>query len=293
LKKVSTILIYLVFPLLCSCNYFKKNKEEDKGKPIAKVKDTILYSKDLEGILPSDIKGQDSIDFVKRYAELWVRKELLFSRAITFLSTKENEEIEEVIEEKIKEYRYSLYTSEFEKQLVEQKLDTVITDKEIEEYYKNNPANFSLKQNIVRCLYLKVPLDAPKIDKPRYWIKSDKEKDKKELSSYALQYAGEYNLEADKWIDFDLIVAGSPLRDLPNRTEFISKNKYFETKDDSFLYLFYFLEYKISNQISPLEFVRKRVKDIILNQRKRKFVQELEQSIFEKARESNEFQLYL
>jgi hypothetical protein len=220
-------------------------------------------------------------------------KNLLFSRAITYLGSKENEEVEDIIETKIKEYRYSLYTYEFEKQLVEQKLDTVISEEEILQYYTNNPANFSLKQNIVRCFYLKIPLDAPKLEKPRNWIKSDKEKDKKELTSYALQYASEYNLEADKWVDFDMVVAGSPLRDLPNRTEFISKNKYFETKDDSHVYLFYFLEYKISNQVSPLEFVKKRVKDILLNQKKRKFVQELEQSIYEKAKESNEFQLYL
>lgn len=289
----SKILLSILAITLFSCKYFKTDENTDKRKPIAKVKDLILYDTDLEGILPSDIKGEDSINFIKRYAELWVRKELLFSRAITYLSTKENVTIEDEIEGKVKEYKYSLFTYEFEKQLVQQKLDTNISEVEVLAYYNANPSNFSLKQNIVRCKYLKIPIDAPKIEKPKNWIKSEREKDLKELNSYAMQYASEYNLEIDKWIDFDLIVAGSPLRDLPNRTEFVSKNKYFESNDESHIYLFYFLEYKISNQVSPLEFVKNRVKDIILNQRKRKLIQEIEQSIYDKAKEENEFKIYL
>lgn len=277
------------------CSYFKGNGEKDvaQGKPLAKANNITLYSTDLIDIVPKGLSAKDSLDFVKRYVELWVRKEILFSKAVTSLAADQNTDWEEQVESQIKEYKYSLYTYEFEKNYVKSKLDTVIPEKEIVAYYQQNPQNFTLKQNIVRIIYVKLPIDAPKIDKVKNWIKLEKDKHLKELQQYCLQYANEYNFDTGKWIELDNVITATPLRDIANRAEFVSKNKYFESKDENFIYLFNILEYKISNQVSPLQFVRNKVKDVLLNQKKRKLIEEFEQSIYEKAREDKEFEIYL
>ena len=59
----------------------------------------------------------------------------------------------------------SLITYIYEKELINQKLDTIVSETEIAEYYTNHPQNFLLKDNIIKVVYVKVAKNAPKIDK--------------------------------------------------------------------------------------------------------------------------------
>ena len=52
----------------------------------------------------------------------------------------------------------------YEQQLVDQNLDTVITFDQIQNYYINNMENFVLSQNIFKGRFIIVNKEAPKID---------------------------------------------------------------------------------------------------------------------------------
>ncbi len=144
----------------------------------------------------------------------------------------------------------------------------------------------------MRATYLKVPLTAPKIKKIKDLIISTKEKDKAELKSYCLSFASAYHLADSTWMQFDDLVKDSPLTDIPDKLQFLKRTPYYETSDDTHLYMVNVEEYRISDSVSPLEFVREEIINIILNKRKVALAKQLDEEVFNKAKENEEFEIY-
>ena len=65
------------------------------------------------------------------------------------------------------------------------------------------------------------------------------------------------------------------------------------TQDTAFKYFLYIREYKIQDQLSPLEFVRDQVKNIIINKRKVALSNELENKIYQEGVEQNSFEIFI
>ncbi len=196
------------------------------------------------------------------------------------------------IDRKVQDYLYALISFEFKKQYIAENLNVKVSDAEIEDYYKENLDNFLLNQNIVRCRYIQIPLDAPGIKKIRNILTSDKAKDIKEINSYCFQFASNYNLEDSIWLNFDDIVLNTPLKSIPNKIQFLKSNKMVETQDSAFNYMLYIKEYKIQDQLSPLEFVRDQIENIIINKRKVALSIELENKIYQEGVDENSFEIF-
>jgi hypothetical protein len=69
-------------------------------------------------------------------------------------------------------------------------------------------------------------------------------------------------------------------------------NKLIETEDSTYKYLLYIKEYKIQDQLSPIEFVQDQIRNIIVNKRKVALSKELENKIYAEAVELNSFEIY-
>ena len=67
---------------------------------------------------------------------------------------------------------------------------------------------------------------------------------------------------------------------------------YVEESDSSYLYLFKIDKYKISDETSPLEFVKDDIKNIILNKRRVDLAKNLENGIYERAKENEDFEIF-
>jgi hypothetical protein len=90
---------------------------------------------------------------------------------------------------------------------------------------------------------------------------------------------------------FDDLVRNSPLAEIPNKVQFLKANPYYETEDESYLYFLKVDEYRISDNISPLEFVTDEIKNIILNKRKVELAKKLEDEVYENALEHKDFEI--
>lgn len=284
-----SLVLFMLFSF-ASCDYIKPKKESEESEnetPLARVKDKYLYEKDLGSVLKEAMSKEDSASMVNRFINSWIRQQLMLSKAEEIIDVNMSQ-----IERKVQDYRYALISFEFKKKFISENLNTDVGEEEINEYYKENLDNFLLNQNIVRCRYVQVPLNAPKSNKIPPLIKSDKEKDKKELNSYCFQFASNYNLEDSIWLNFDDIVLNTPLKNIPNKIQFLKSNKFVQTQDSAFKYLLYIKEYKILDQLSPLEFVRDQIENIIINKRKVALSKELEDQVFKEAIEENSFEIY-
>src|SRR5882762_45689 len=281
-------IIALVF--LQGCDLIKRKKDsvaENKRKAIARVNNTLLYEDELKGIVPEKTTKDDSAARVNAYVNSWVRKQLLIQEALKTISIDEAE-----VERKVLDYRYSLIGYEFQNYYIRQHLNDSVDDASIETYYKAHLDNFILKQNIIRGAYIKVSKDAPRTKRIKDLMFSSKEKEIAELKSYCLSFSAAYHLADSSWIEFDKLAVNSPLAEIPNKIQFLRSYNYYETSDQAYLYFLKVDAYKITDNISPLEFVKHDIKNIILNKRKVELAKKLEDEVYENAAKRKDFEVF-
>lgn len=289
LKSLSLSLFGLI--VLSGCEFIKMKNEQttDAGDrvAVARVENAYLYKDELADILTQTTTKQDSIERAEAYINSWIRKQLLIQEAGKKIDINEAE-----VERKILDYRFSLIAYEYQSYYVKHNLDTAISAADIEAYYTQNIDNFVLKQNIVQAVFVKVPKTAPRTNRIKDLVLSQKEKDENELRSYCLSFSTAYHLSDSAWMVFDELVKNSPLAEIPNKIQFLKANRYYETSDDSYLYFLKVAKYRISDNISPLEFVKDDIRNIILNKRKVELAKKLEDEVYNKAVSSKKFEIY-
>ena len=274
--------------LLFSCDLIQRKKSslEDR-KPVARVRDQYLYPEELEGIASSDMTAEDSAARINAYVNSWIRKQLLITEARKTIDINEAE-----VERKVLEYRYSLIGYEYQNYYIQKYLVDTVSSAEIQAYYKAHQDNFILKKNIVRATYIKVAKGAPRTNRIKEWIYSTKPKEKEELKSYCLSFSSAYRLVDSTWVEFDKLAYNSPLAGIPNKIQFLQYTPYYETNDNDFLYYLKVDEYKIEDQVSPIDFVRNDIKNIILNKRKVELAHKLEEEVYDQASQNKDFEIF-
>ena len=283
--------IVLLTIIGASCDLIRMKKEESASvpsrKPVARVNDKYLYQDELVGIVDQNSTADDSAARTTAYISSWIRKQLIIGEAMKRIDINEAE-----VERKVLDYRYSLIGYEYQNFYIQQHLNDSISEKEIEAYYKVHSDNFILKQNIVRGTYIKVPKTAPRTNKVKEMIFSKKEKDQNDLKSYCLSFSVAYHLSDSSWIEFDKLVVNSPMAEIPNKIQFLKTNPFYETNDADFLYFLKVEDYKISDNVSPLEFVKERIRNILLNKRKVELARALEDEVYENAVKQKNFEIF-
>ncbi len=275
------VLFFVVFAFSCS-----KSNNEIEDKPLAKVHNKFLYESDIKSLFNSNISKEDSIVVAKNYINDWIKKQLLMQKAELNL----NEESKD-IEKQIEDYRSSLLIFRYKQELIKQKLDTIITNQEIENYYNEYSGNFILNHNIVKALFLKISKEAPGNDKVKRWYKSNDPENLSRLEDYCYQYATKFDDFDNKWIPFNNLLIEIPTN-INDQERYLRYNKYIETEDDLFYYFVKINEYGLKSTVQPLEYAQLKIKSILLNKRKFTFIDELENTIYNDALNRNEFIIY-
>ena len=143
-------LILVLLILLTGCSSFFKKKTEHA---VARVYSDYLYESEAKSVIPKGSLAKDSIGVAKRYIDNWIHQRLVIHQAQQNLTSDQMD-----FSQQMDNYKNSLIIYTYENELVKQKLDTLVTDEDIENYYNANQQNFLLKDNIVQFQYVKLPL---------------------------------------------------------------------------------------------------------------------------------------
>lgn len=278
------ILFLFSLLLICSCNTVS---EKDSNRiAIAKADNEYLYKDDIMDIVPQGIPTKDSADLIRKYIDNWIRESLVKQKAESNLTDEQKD-----VEKQLRDYRNSLITYTYEKELVKQKLDTVVADSEIEEYYNNNQSDFELKDNIIKVVYVKVDKKAPGIEKLKKWYKSDNLKDREQLASYCHQFASNFYLDDSSWLLFDDLLKEIPIQTY-NKELFLQNNRFVEVSDSLNDYFVNIKGFKIRNSLSPLGFEKDNIKNIILNKRKLQLISKMKEDVYNDAANNKKIEIY-
>lgn len=278
------VIAAIVFAGLISCT----SRQKDTMRiPVAKAGDKILYYDQIPEIYHKGVSREDSAANIENYISRWARRELMYIKAAeNILPSYKNE-----IEKQIEETRANLYIYNYQRQMMLEKMDTVVTETEIENYYARDENRFRLNSSILKALFIRIPAGAPNIEKVRTWYVSNNPSDIRQLEAYCYQFADKYDDFGEEWISFDKLAVELPAG-IISPEEFLRRNTYYETWDSSFAYFVAIRDYRLRSSVAPYEYVKDEITNIILNNRRFEFLKSLEDDIYKEAVKANIFRKY-
>ncbi len=288
-SNLTVMLLFFVMLAGIGLSGCKHNSETDNA-PLARVGDNYLYVNDLKGIISKDASTRDSLLFSQSYINKWVHTQLLLQQAEKNLSKEKLN-----FKKRLEEYRNSLIIYQYETEYVRQNMDTNVTEPQVDSYYKSHLKDFQLKENIVRVVY--AILDRNREDSPylarTFWqmfhlpdsVLLDS------LENYAPVMAESFSADTNIWIPFNQLMRVIPIETY-NQGIYLKNHRIIRLKDDSKIYLVKFVNFKIKDELSPEELETNFIRQIILNRRKTKMINQLREDIFSQAVKQKEFEIY-
>ena len=254
--KCAGILLVFAFSFLTtSCS------RSDKSPVVASVYGYELRAADLEGLVGEGVTPEDSVTIVSAYIDQWIRQTVVLAKA--------EKNVTEDFTPQLKEYRNSLITYAYERQILDQLLDTNVSADEIEEYYSAHKGEFQLKNSIVKAVYVVAPRRSSVEAQLKRIVTSSRfgENDIVELEHIASRHGLQGYYDADTWIPFYTLQSIVPVTTY-NETLFLRQNRSIVLTDDSLSYFARIIDYKVTDEVAPLEMQQQAIRAIILNHRK-------------------------
>ena len=281
--KTIVFIFVMAAVLITACQRPLAKKE---GNVLARVNNEYLYGSDLKGLVADEASPADSIEIVKNFVRNWVKTTLMIQQAEKNLSSQQLD-----FEQQLNDYKNSLIIFKYESEWIRQNLDTIVSDAEIESYYQQHSSDFELKENIANLMYIVLDVDSKNEKKFDKAIKLPDSLMLDRLENLCKEYANSFYLDTATWVRFNWIEENLPVQ--INRPELYLNTKGFvkETEGDA-LYLIKFIDYKIKDDVSPIDFEYNHIRNIIINKRKMKLAKKLRDDIYANAILNNEFEIY-
>ena len=260
--------------LLFSCG---RGVQDVGADVLVSVEGHSLLRSEVESVIPRTLSSADSLLVAESYVKKWVKDVLVYDVAEENLG-EEMADVERLVEA----YRHSLIRYRYQEQLVRERLSAEIRESDVLNYYETNQKKFELKTNLVKGLFLKVPIDAPGLTDLKRWYKSDDASAVEKIDKYSLQNAAIYDYFYDKWMDFEDVMENIPIQ-LSNPSAYLKANKTLEVSDSSYCYLLNIRDYIPAGQIAPYDYVQPQIMDMLLAQRKQKFLRDFEEELYNDA----------
>ena len=270
--------------MLQSCNYF--TIKNDTRQPVARVNNAYLYKEDLKNIFNKDIAPQDSILIANNYINNWIKQQLLLSKAQINLENKT-----EQFDNLVKKYREDLFINSYKEAVVNQYLETEITEDNIAEFYKENSQNFKLNEELLKLKYIKIGKD---ILNKKELIKLFKSAKKEDLDSLKTKerFLKSYHLNDSIWIKYSDLITKIQTLKAEDKKRLLKKGYFIQKEDSLSIYLVTIKDVLNRNEIAPKSYITPTIKQMILHQRKLLLLRNIEETLIDDASKKQQFEIY-
>lgn len=285
MKETIIIASTISFLLLFSCKEKGRGSVDMDQFPIVTVNENTLYKADIETIIPKGLPKEDSTKYASTYIDMWIGEQLMYDKAQQNITNKD--EINTLVEN----YRKSLISNTYQEQLLKQQLSQSISENELKTFYEQNKDKIKLEDNIIKGLFLKIPVESSQLKNFEKWYKQGTSDAIENIEKNTLQNAVAYEYFYDRWVDFDDIMDNIP-SDIADRGQFLKTNKNVEAKDSAFVYLVNIKEYKLGGDEAPYEYIKTQLKEIFVEHRKADFLKQVQKDLYEKAIAEDEIKFY-
>lgn len=280
----------LITALLCAsvvlagCDSIKSSIRDDKA--VAKVGKHKLYASQLRSYIPKGVSPSDSTNLALQYINTWAADVIYSEMAQSQLSKAEQD-----VTVELESYKRDLLRFRYEQRFLSDRLDTLVTEEQMVEYYEQHKNLFTLERPILKVRYIDIYKNVEHKDRIISLMSSNKAADVELTRSLADRYAIRYFDSSRQWMDAAALARefGVDYADMLARM----KQSYIiiESPGVSDVKAAYVREIR-RNGIAPYEFCTDRIREYILSGRKHDLLVTLERSLLEQASDSGEFVIY-
>lgn len=275
---------FLLLLLVCSCNYFKPQK---KPQAVARVGKNYLYKSDIATLVPAGTSKQDSSLLVRDFTDRWASQKLLIEAAEKNLSDVKKTAYNALI----KQYKVDLYTSAYIEEVIKNTVDTIVSEPELKKYYNENKENFKTNGSLVRLRFINLSKNNPRFETIKSKFFNYTKSDKNFWKTYALQ-SKIFAMNDTVWVDMSQVYLKLPFITPDNRDVFIVAGKRIEKEVKNDVYLVKITNVIDKNQISPYDYIKPTLKEVLLNRRKLELIKKFEKDIINDAIKNNDYEIY-
>lgn len=269
--------------MLASCKAISDFLE--KGEVVARVGDAKLKVEELQKAIPNGISSEDSLAFAKQYIDSWALDQVIMDVAKSQLSAEELD-----VSAELEAYKRSLLKYRYEQLYVNQRLDTLVSQDQIDEFYEKYPDRLVLQRPIVRARYMSIPANSPMLRTIKKKMSSSRVADLIEADSLAYSAAYRFTTWEENWVDATVFArefgleASSVLASL--RQGWVER-----TDTTGVLSVGYVTEIMPAGRKAPQEYCTQIIKDMIISARKHELIVNLEQDLLNDARKNGKFEI--
>ena len=277
--------MFLVCLLLLSaaCSDWVKQSERIVVADCYGVK---LYADELEGLVPPSAGKMDSLTQVNAFVDSWIRRQLMVHQAELNLTPEQLD-----FSKQLQDYRTSLVIYAYETQMVEQYLDTIVSQEEIAEYYEEHKENFQLRSTMVKVAYVILEEDCKQEKEFKQLLSNRDTLDLTHLDRLAAEHALSSFLDVDTWLRLEDLLNVVPI-EIYNYESFFKKNRFVAFEKDDWVYMVRFEDYLLEKSVSPIEIEAEGIKNIILLKRQKELLARMRTDLYEQAKREKVFEIY-
>ncbi|MDO5571087.1 MAG: peptidylprolyl isomerase [Bacteroidales bacterium] len=251
---------------------------------VAEVNGRFLYKADLAPLFKRGVSNEDSVKIVENFRDNWIKESLLYDKA------ERNIDNLEEIDKNVEEYRRRMVIFQYEKELINERLEKEIDEQELESFYEIYSSKFVLKDPIIKGIFLKIPVNAPQLEEVKKWVKKITPETLEKLEKYTLQNAIVYEYFSDRWVSLQDIMNNIPYV-IGNSSRFLKENKFLDVSEGDYWYFLSVSDYKLEGSAQPFEYAKAQIKDALLTQKKKSFINDLEEQLYKDGLENGKVKI--
>ena len=274
------ILIILILFSSVSCDNLANNNSNDL---VARAGGNFLYTNDLPVFESKD----DSLRKFSNFIESWAKEKVLYDLSLVNLSQSKKNQIDQLVDN----YKIDLYINSYKDLIVNTRIDSIVTDAQIDSFYNLNNKSFKLNENLIKYRYVKVPNDNINLNRIRSNIIRISNEDRQFLDSLNFQFA-DLKLNDSIWFTERDVISSIEFINQQNKFRYLIKNRLFTIEDFQYVNFFIVKDILKSGNIPPISYLYERIKSTIINQRKLNLLQNLNKEILNDALKSKKYEIY-
>ena len=170
--------------------------------------------------------------------------------------------------------------------------DTTVNKADIKSYYKEYITNFILHKDIIKARLIVLDKDALIKVKIESLISAQANKNLNELTDICEMYAVNYFLNDSAWVYCSDFSYKLPFSERESNKILSRTNKTHTFIDDNFVYILFVKDYQIKGSNSPLPFVFNNIRSLLQNKNKIKFINDIEDKLYQKSISSGDIKIY-
>lgn len=275
---MKNILLYSIFIF----SFFSCEEKNEESNAVARVNDSYLYEVEIIEKIPDNFTKEESKLFRSNYINSWAIEQLLLDKARI--------NIEDIgdIKKLVATYEKELLIDRYKQAVLQQELDTVITNEDIDEHYEKNKDIYKLNESLIQLKYVYYSKDINDESEVKRLFRSKNNEDLNELINKELEF-NSFNFNDSIWISMNVVFKKIPILKEVNK---IKKNDFIQKEDSLGVYLVTVNDVLQRNQIAPKSYVIPTIKQMILHKRKLELIKKIEQTLVSDAINKKQFEQY-